>query len=154
LSSKGIFYFSEKKRRSSLGITVYHSVNFFSTNTVMDVDTETKVYTVTESAAEKSSSNAGGRALKNIKGFGLIALVVSLGFWVIVLIIAIIGIIPLTQLIVGSVHKNACPMDYRIPIYLIVSGAVGLTIVIGSILQVSFFSIIKLSFTGNAVCYK
>jgi hypothetical protein len=30
-------------------------------------------------------------------------------------------------------------MNHRIPIYLIVSGAVGLTIVIVSILQVSFF---------------
>jgi hypothetical protein len=152
------FLFFREKGRSFLDITVYHSVNFYSANTVMDIDTEAKVYTITQPTdgpqAGKSSSNAGRRALKNIKGFGSKALAASLGFWMIVLIIAIIGVIPLTELIVGSVHKNACPMNHRIPIYLIVSGAVGLTIVIGSILQVSFFSIIKLSFTGDAVSYK
>jgi hypothetical protein len=100
----------------------------------MDVDTEGKVYTITQSSDE-SSSHKGREALETVKLFGTIAL----GFWLIALIVGIIGIVPLTQLIVGSIHKNSCPMDYRIPIYLIVAGVVGLVSITLSMCQVSCF---------------
>jgi hypothetical protein len=116
----------------------------------MDVDTEAKPYTITR-PSDRPSSHKGREALKNVKLFGKIALTATLGFWLIVLIIAIIGIVPLTQLIVGSIHKNSCPMDYRIPIYLIVAGVVGLVSIIVSVCQVSFFPINKLCLTVNEI---
>ena len=50
----------------------------------------------------------------------------------------VFSVVPLTQLVVGSSYVNACPINDRIPIYLIVSGVVGLFIIIITLVQVSF----------------
>jgi hypothetical protein len=105
---------------------------------MMDIDTETRVYTISQ-VSDKSSSSSKRRIFKNVKLFGGTVLAVTLGFWLITLIIAIAGVIPLTQLIIGSLYKNTCPMNHLIPIFLIVSGVVGLVLVIISIGIVSIF---------------
>jgi hypothetical protein len=99
----------------------------------MDTDIETGVVTITQPSPKSSSKKR--KFFKGIKLFGG----TILAFWVIVLVIAIIGVIPLTQVIVGSVHKNACPINHLIPIYLIGAGAVGLTLVVISLIQVKCF---------------
>jgi hypothetical protein len=103
----------------------------------MNIDNERGIYTITQTS-RTPSNNDQGNWFKNLKSLGVGCFSVSLTFWLIVLVIAIIGIIPLTQLIVGSVHKNNCPMNYLIPIYLIVAGVIGLFIIIISIIQVKF----------------
>ncbi len=113
---------------------------------VMDIDTEARVHTITQ------SSKGEQRTLKNVKLFGKTVLTVTLGFWLAVLIIATVGIIPLTQLIVGIVHKNACPMNYLIPIYLIVAGVIGLILVTISILQVSVILISIATMNNDIFC--
>ena len=102
----------------------------------MTEDTEVKVYTISY-LSPQSPPDSEKRRFKNLKLFGKSVLTASLRFLLIVLIIAIIGVVPLTQLIVGSMHKNACPVQKLIPIYLIVSGVVGLVFIIILMLQVS-----------------
>jgi len=103
----------------------------------MDFDKETGIYSITQPSDESSSNKRG--VSKNAKSAGKSLLAVSLVCWLIILVIAIISAVPLTQLIIGSLHKNDCPMNHRIPIYLIVSGTVGLCLALTSICQVNIF---------------
>jgi hypothetical protein len=102
----------------------------------MNISNEREISAITQTS--RISSNEQGNWFKSLKSLVVAIFSVSLALWLIILVIAIIGIIPLTQLIVGSVHKNNCPMNHLIPIYLIVAGVIGLFILIISIIQVSF----------------
>ena len=62
----------------------------------------------------------------------------SVALWIVLIFIGIVSALPLTQLIIGSLHKNDCPINDFIPIYLIVAGAVGLFTALLSIFQVSY----------------
>lgn len=50
---------------------------------------------------------------------------VSFAIFVIILMLAFAFGISLTQLIIGSLYKNNCPINKMIPIYLIVAGVFG-----------------------------
>ncbi len=82
----------------------------------------------------------------------------SLAFWLIVLFIAIVGAFPITQLVIGILHKDDCSMNHLIPIFLIVSGAAGLFLILLSICMVSIFFdqhlITKLILFGNIIFYQ
>ena len=57
--------------------------------------------------------------------FVLLALILFLG-------------IPVVQIVIGSLYKNECPVNPRIPIYLIVTGVATLTLIPTVILAVRF----------------
>jgi hypothetical protein len=57
---------------------------------------------------------------------------------IVLLIIAAVAL-SITQVIIGVLYKDACPIEYLIPIYLIVSGCIGMALVIIIITSVSTF---------------
>lgn len=64
-------------------------------------------------------------------------------------LIIVISAIPIVQVIMGSLYKDSCPINYLIPIYLIVAGCTTLTLLIVSIMKVIFFinkSVVNTSF--------
>lgn len=97
----------------------------------MDVEIAAQVSTITQ-PPKTQSSHFG--SLKLWCGHVLSASVI---LWLTILLIAFIGAIPLSQLIVGILFKDQCPMNYFIAIYLIVAGVIGLAYVTISIHQVS-----------------
>jgi hypothetical protein len=56
------------------------------------------------------------------------------------LLFAINAALPVTQLVIGILYKDSCPMNYFIPIYLIVAGIAGLAAAIVYMSLVSIFS--------------
>jgi hypothetical protein len=103
----------------------------------MNIDNERGIYTIHQTS--RIPSNDQESSFQKLTSFGKTMFSVSLALWLIVLIVAIIGVIPLTQLIVGSLHKNGCPMNHLIPIYSIIAGVVGLLLILIPIFQVSFY---------------
>jgi hypothetical protein len=102
----------------------------------MNIQSETGVYTITEIPQNPPNNEENWSQRLKPAAIGIFS--VSLALWIIILVFAIIAVIPLTQLIVGIIHKGDCSMNYLIPIYLIVAGAIGLTMVIISIIRVNF----------------
>ncbi|CAF1322314.1 unnamed protein product [Adineta steineri] len=51
------------------------------------------------------------------------------------IVLAIVSVIPLLQLIIGWRYADECPVNWRIPHYLIVGGAVGFIAIIAAIFQ-------------------
>ncbi len=74
---------------------------------------------------------------------------ISCMFTLFIALILIISAFPITQVIIGSLYKDLCPMNYLIPIYLIVAGVSTLTLFIISIMKVVFF--LKISFINKSV---
>ena len=58
----------------------------------------------------------------------------------ILLTLCVDAIIPITQLIIGILHKNDCPISHFLPIYLIVAGADELLLLFSIALFVCIFS--------------
>jgi hypothetical protein len=97
----------------------------------MNIDNERGIYTVCETSP--TPSNDQGNRFKKWKSLCFLCSTVPLAFCLMVLVIAMVSI-PMTQLIVGILHKNNCPMNHLIPIYLIVAGVIGLFLIIISII--------------------
>ncbi|CAF3230037.1 unnamed protein product [Rotaria socialis] len=95
----------------------------------MDVEMRAEVPIITQPSLIQTSR------FGSLKSFFATLLTVSLTFWLIIFLIALISAIPLTQLIVGSLFKDECSINYLIPIYLIVAGVTGLVYVIISMGQ-------------------
>lgn len=87
--------------------------------------------------------NADNRA--GVSGTAVVAglFAVSCALWIVVIIVALAAALPLTQLIIGILYKDDCPINDSIPLYLIVAGATGLFSAVLTLFQVSrFFSFI------------
>ncbi len=54
-------------------------------------------------------------------------------------LIIVVSAVPITQVIIGSLYKDSCPINSLIPIYLIVAGVTTLTLLIVTIINVIFF---------------
>jgi hypothetical protein len=112
----------------------------------MENDYETKVTSNTQPYDKLSDSSSNKeKTVSHITkmtdaSVGTILLACLIGL----LALIIVAGIPLTQVIVGSLFKNQCPIDPHIPIYLIVSGAATLTLLITLILHVRFFLQLKI----------
>lgn len=56
-------------------------------------------------------------------------------FWCTIIISAASTAIPITQLVIGNLYRDQCPINAKIPLYLIVSGATGLFLMIMQLCQ-------------------
>jgi hypothetical protein len=70
--------------------------------------------------------------------FGGKIVISSPGFLVVALSGAIFFILSLIQVIIGSLHKNSCPGNQFIPIYLIVAGVLGIVLILSFVCLVRF----------------
>jgi hypothetical protein len=77
---------------------------------------------------------------------GLITFCLLLVF---ILMILIVLALPISQIVIGSLYKNQCPMNYLIPIHLIITGVAMLILLIIIILKVIFF----LNITKTLIIY-
>lgn len=66
-----------------------------------------------------------------------IAMAISITFLYIILFLARVSAIPITQLVVGSLHKNDCSINHMIPKYLIFAGAAGIVMIVLLYVQVN-----------------
>ncbi len=57
--------------------------------------------------------------------------------------LCIILVVPILELIFGLIFQNECPIDNRIPIFLIVTGACGIGSILLSLIMVTFIENIK-----------
>ncbi|CAF1945032.1 unnamed protein product [Rotaria magnacalcarata] len=96
----------------------------------MDVEILAEVPTITQPSLIQTN------LFGNLKSYFASLLKASVAVWLIVFLIALICAIPLTQIIVGSLFKDQCSINYLIPIYLIVAGVTGLVSVIISMGEV------------------
>lgn len=101
----------------------------------MDFDSSDRPVKTDKSATKSSSSRKS--AFRGARKCCGIAVAASVTFWLIILLLALASAIPIAQLIVGSLHKNECPMNPMIPKYLIVAGAAGITLIVLSYAQVN-----------------
>ncbi|CAF0723456.1 unnamed protein product [Rotaria sp. Silwood1] len=51
------------------------------------------------------------------------------------ILLIIIAIIPILEIYIGRRYANSCPLDWRIPIYLVVAGAAALIVILLGIIQ-------------------
>jgi hypothetical protein len=132
-------------------------LDFYSDIIVMDINTEGRVCTTTQSSDRSSSRKDSVLRYTKLSGGGTVS-VLSCAFCFFILSITIGGAIPITQLVIGILYNDACPVNYLIPIYLIVAGAIGLVIIAITIVAVSTFLInvliIKLILFDNINFYK
>ncbi|CAF1004364.1 unnamed protein product [Rotaria sp. Silwood1] len=73
---------------------------------------------------------------------------------VLIVFIGIIAFIPLFQLIIGQRYADQCPINWRIPRYLFVSGVVGLTLIVLIIIEglLSFYGKWRLEHHPFDIC--
>jgi hypothetical protein len=121
-------------------ISDLYFVNFYSDIIVMDIDTVAGVNTITQSSVRSSSSKESALKYTKLSGGGTLS-AASFACSFFTLLIAIDVAFSITQLVIGVLFKDSCPMNYLIPIYLIVAGAIGLVLRIIMILLVSSFLI-------------
>ena len=107
----------------------------------MENDYEAKVTPNIQSSylLPDSSSTQQESVSQGTKPVGGKVLTTTLAFFVIGAAFIVVTGIPITQVIIGSLHKNQCPINPLIPIYLIVAGVVSLVLLMLMILTVRFF---------------
>jgi hypothetical protein len=86
-----------------------------------------------------SSSTEQESLLQGTKPVGGKVLSTALIFFVIGAVVILVVGIPVTQVIIGSLHMNQCPINPLIPIYLIVAGVATLLLIMFIILKVRLF---------------
>ncbi|CAF1290473.1 unnamed protein product [Rotaria magnacalcarata] len=93
-------------------------MNFNSSNRVTNAD-QPSYPTSKTSSTETNNSKMRAVVLSVVS--------TTVGIGTLIVMLTLIAVIPLSQLIVGSIHKNQCPMNPMIAKYLIVAGAAGIT---------------------------
>ncbi|CAF1317299.1 unnamed protein product [Rotaria sordida] len=71
-----------------------------------------------------------GRVVQYVKRNSKNAFIIVLVFIVLFALLALIFAVPIAQVIIGFSHKNSCPINHLIPIYLIVAGFATLVLLI------------------------
>jgi hypothetical protein len=82
--------------------------------------------------------NTGENFFQRIKQSADQGLITFCLLLVFILMILIVFALPISQIVVGSLYKNQCPIDYLIPIHLISTGVAMLILLIIIILQVIY----------------
>jgi hypothetical protein len=104
----------------------------------MDGDIELRVNTISGSLDSSLPSKKPARKKTKLPSLKKV-LTVSPKCCLIVFVIALFAALPITQLIIGVLYMDGCPIKHLIPIYLIVSSCVEIALMIIIISLVSTF---------------